>query len=103
MGTLFVTSANSNVAGNIITEVLSLRFKIIGTMRKPQSIPILDILFSSVNYMLIIIVDISAADVFDLSYGLVDSNDLGSQSIAYVTGVAITSTRCPACKARSLH
>lgn len=64
-GTLLVTGANGNVASNIITEALALGFKVIGTVRKPDSIPVLDQLFNNANYSSIVIADISTPGVFD--------------------------------------
>lgn len=111
-GTLLVTGANGNVASNIITEALALGFIVIGTVRKPDSIPILDKLFNNANYSSIIIADISAPGVFDdvvkgvdailltatPTYGPVDPNELVPQSIAYATGVAKSALAAPRVK-----
>jgi nucleoside-diphosphate-sugar epimerase len=111
-GTLLVTGATGNVASNIITEALALGFKVIGTVRKQDSIPILDRLFNNSNYSSITITDISIPGAFDdvvknvdaivltatPTYGPVDPNDLVPQSIAYATSVAKSALTAPRVK-----
>jgi nucleoside-diphosphate-sugar epimerase len=111
-GTILVTGANGNVASNIITEALALGFKVIGTVRKPENIPVLDKLFNNAKYSSIVVGDISTPGVFDdvvktvdailltatPTYGPVDPNDLVPKSIAYVTNVAKSALAAPRVK-----
>lgn len=101
-GTILVTGSNGHVASNIITEALLLGFKVRGTVRNPDSIPVLDKLYNNPNYSSVVIKDfitpgafnevVHAVDAIILTAtplpGPVDPNDIVPQTVAYAENVA---------------
>ncbi len=105
--TILITGANGSVASNIITEALSLGFKVRGTVRSASSINTLATTFNNSNYSSIIVSDFIAPSAFDEAVrgvsaiiltatklpGPIDPQDIVPETIASVTNILESASR----------
>lgn len=80
--TLLITGANGSIASNIITEALSLGFKVRGTVRIASAISTLSALFNTPNYSTVVVSDFVAPGAFD-------------EAVRSVSAIILTATKLP--------